>query len=87
MLPESNDNELKDYVTVEGQVSQVMTGSCYQVFVEINDRSFYINALLSGRLRVRKVRVVQGDKVMVEINVLGLESDTNPTTGRIIQRL
>lgn len=60
-------SESGDYVTVVGKVLKI-TSEKYEVSVQIKDRTFHVSASLSGRLKVNKIRVVQGDSVMVQIS-------------------
>jgi len=60
-------SESGDYATVVGKVLKI-TSEKYEVSVQIEDTTFHVSASLSGRLKVNKIRVVQGDSVMVQIS-------------------
>ena len=73
------------YLTLEGKVLKVQTGSRFQVLVEIQGKSFSVNAYLKGKLKMHKIRIVQGDIVVLEVLINDIMNGTN-INGRIIQR-
>jgi translation initiation factor IF-1 len=73
------------YLTVEGKVSKIQTGSRFEVSVEIQGTTFKVNAYLTGKLKMHKIRIVQGDIVVLEVLVSDLMNGTN-INGRIKQR-
>ncbi len=73
------------YLTLEGKVVKVQTGSRFQVLVEIQGKSFSVNAYLKGKLKMHKIRIVQGDVVVLEVLINDIMNGTN-INGRIIQR-
>jgi len=68
----------KDFIEVKGEVLEMMPGASFKVRLE-NDHE--ILAHLSGKMRMNKIRLSQGDKVRVEISPYDL------TKGRITFRL
>jgi len=74
-------------IVLEGTVTEAQRG---KFLVEIvkegkspgdDDRSFIITAHLAGKMRKHNIRIVQGDKVRVEVSPYDLQK------GRIIYRL
>jgi len=65
-------------MTVEGIVLEALPGATFKVKLE-DDRE--ILAYIAGKMRVRRIRVLPGDKVKVEL------SSPKDERGRIIWRL
>ena len=65
-------------MTIEGTVVEALPGATFKVRLE-DERE--IIAYISGRMRVRRVRVLPGDKVKIELASSGDER------GRIVWRL
>ncbi len=65
-------------MTTEGIVVEALPGATFKVKLE-DDRE--ILAYISGRMRVRRIRVLPGDKVKVEL------ASPNDERGRITWRL
>lgn len=80
-VEESSDG----YLTLEGKVVKVQTGSRFLVSVELQGKTFDVNAYLTGKLKMHKIRIVQGDVVVMEVLVSDIVNGTN-INGRIIQR-
>jgi translation initiation factor IF-1 len=79
--------ETKDgYVSVEGKVISVQTGSRFQVELEIQGKTFTVNAHLCGKLKMHKIRIVQFDIVILEVMLADLMSGCAILNGRIKQR-
>jgi translation initiation factor IF-1 len=68
----------KELVKVEGVVEETLPNTTFKVRLE-NDHT--ILAHISGRMRVNYIRLLTGDKVLVEMSPYDL------TKGRIVQRL
>jgi len=66
-------------VKKEGVVSEALPNTNFKVI--LNEDNKEVLAHLSGRMRLHYVRVLQGDKVIVEFG------EYDMTKGRIIQRL
>jgi len=66
-----------DAIEVEGEVIEVIRGANFKVKLP-NDH--IINAYLAGNLSVRKIRILEGDKVTVELSPYDLNR------GRIVWR-
>ena len=71
----SNDKEL---VRVEGVVEETLPSTTFRVKL---DNGHLILAHISGRMRVNYIRLLPGDRVLVEMSPYDL------TKGRITQRL
>ena len=65
-------------MTVEGIVLEALPGATFKVKLE-DERE--ILAYIAGKMRVRRIRVLPGDKVKVELSAPGDER------GRIVWRL
>ena len=63
---------------VEGTIRQVFVGDQYDVEL---DNAVRVNAYLSGRLRIHHIKLLLGDRVVVELSPYDL------TKGRVIRRL
>ena len=65
-------------VEVDGEVIEALGNGLYRVRLESGHE---ILAHLSGKMRMHYIRIIPGDRVLVEISVY------DPTKGRIIRRL
>lgn len=65
-------------IKVQGKIREVLPNGMFRVEIETGHN---ILAHLSGKLRIRYVKIVKGDKVTVEMSPYDL------TRGRIINRL
>lgn len=68
----------KELVKVEGVVEETLPNTTFQVRLANNH---VILAHISGRMRVNYIRLLTGDRVLVEMSPYDL------TKGRIVQRL
>lgn len=68
----------KDVIRLEGVVTETLPSTTFRVQLENEHK---ILAHISGRMRVHYIRLLPGDKVMVEMSPYDL------TKGRIIKRL
>ncbi len=68
----------EESIEVHGTVVDVLPNSMFRVKLEAGQQ---VLAHLSGRLRVRYVKIVKGDPVTVELSTYDL------TRGRIVRRL
>ena len=71
----ANDKEL---VKLEGVVTETLPSTTFRVKLDNNHE---ILAHISGRMRVNYIRLIPGDRVLVEMSPYDL------TKGRIVQRL
>lgn len=67
----------KDSVQVEGTVVENLPGTKYRVEL---DNGFRIVAHLSGKMRMNFIKVIPGDRVLIELSPYDL------TKGRIVYR-
>jgi translation initiation factor IF-1 len=65
-------------IELEGEVTEVLPGGMFRVQMPSNHQ---VLATLAGKLRRRRIRVVLGDTVKVEV------SPYDPTRGRITWRV
>jgi translation initiation factor IF-1 len=68
----------KDFLTVEGIVEELLPSATFRVILD-NGKS--VLAHLSGKMRIRRIRISQGDRVKLEVSPYDL------TKGRIVYRL
>jgi translation initiation factor IF-1 len=68
----------KELVKVEGVVEETLPNTNFKVRL---DNGHMILAHISGRMRVNYIRLLTGDRVLVEMSPYDL------TKGRIVQRL
>jgi len=68
----------KQLLTINGVVTEVLPGLTYKVKLE---NGFEIKTYLSGKMKMNKIRIIEGDKVKIEMSPYDL------TNGRITYRL
>lgn len=68
----------KELVKLEGEIEEVLPSTTFKVKL---DNGHSILAHISGRMRVNYIRLLPGDRVLVEMSPYDL------TKGRITQRL
>ena len=68
----------KDAIQLQGTVTENLPNTTFRVAVEGGHE---VLAHISGRMRVHRIRVLPGDRVVVELSAYDL------TRGRIVQRL
>lgn len=68
----------KDIIELTGTVAETLPNTTFRVEVE---GGHLVLAHLSGRMRVHRIRVLPGDRVVVQLSPYDL------TRGRIVQRL
>jgi len=66
-----------DVLSVEGTVREALPNAVFRVEL---DNGYKIMAHISGKMRMHYIKIVPGDRVMVEIN------SYDPTRGRITFR-
>ena len=66
-----------DVLAVEGTVKEALPNAVFRVEL---DNGYKIMAHISGKMRMHYIKIVPGDRVMVEIN------SYDPTRGRITFR-
>ena len=72
-----DDNETEDIETIEGRVVEALPSTLFRVE---SSKGQTLISYLGGRMRVHKIKVLVGDKVLVQIDPYGGK-------GRIIKRL
>jgi translation initiation factor IF-1 len=70
--------EDKQLLTINGVVTEVLPGLTYKVRLE---NGLEIKTYLSGKMKMNKIRIIEGDKVKIEMSPYDL------TNGRITYRL
>ena len=66
-----------DFIKMEAVVEDILPASHYAVRLE---NGILIRATVSGKMRINRIRILQGDRVTVEI------SPYDVTQGRIVYR-
>jgi translation initiation factor IF-1 len=69
----------EDMIEMTGMVNDVLPGNMFKVQVENTDH--VLVCYLGGKLKQHKIRVIQGDKVKIEVSPYDLNK------GRVIYRL
>lgn len=67
-------------IEVEGMVTQALPNAMFRVQVEVGGEKHDILATISGKMRKNYIRILPGDKVVVEVSPYDL------TRGRIVYR-
>jgi translation initiation factor IF-1 len=70
----------QEAVRVEGIVKDALPNAMFKVEINIGDRKHEVLAHISGKMRMHFIRILPGDKVVVEISPYDL------TRGRIVTR-
>ena len=68
----------EDVIEFEGVVAEVLPNTAFKVRLE---NGVLINAYISGRLRMNYIKILEGDKVKIEMSPYDL------TKGRITYRI
>ena len=68
----------EDFIELQGIVTDTLKGSKFKV--RLIDNDMVVTCTLSGRMRTNKIRILQGDKVTVELSPYDLKN------GRITYR-
>jgi translation initiation factor IF-1 len=71
-------SDSKELIKLEGIVEETLPSTTFKVKL---DNGHYILAHISGRMRVNYIRLIPGDRVLVEMSPYDL------TKGRITQRI
>ncbi len=66
-----------DYIEAEGIVTEALPNTTFKVQLE---NGYEILAHISGKLRMHYIKILPGDKVLLEISAY------DPTQGRIVWR-
>lgn len=72
------DKEIKDMVVVEGNVTEAFANAMFDVEL---DNGHILKCSLSGKIRMNKIRINPGDRVVVGISIY------DKSQGRILYRL
>ena len=70
----------QDAIRIEGVVKDALPNAMFKVEVEIGDKKHEVLAHVSGKMRMHFIRILPGDKVVVELSPYDL------TRGRIVTR-
>lgn len=72
--------DTKKVIEVEGVVIENLPNTKFLVEIEVGDKKHQITGYLSGKMRMNYIRILEGDKVKLEL------SPYDPTQGRITYR-
>jgi translation initiation factor IF-1 len=70
----------EDAIRVEGIVKDALPNAMFRVEIKIGENAHTVLAHVSGKMRMNFIRILPGDKVVVEISPYDL------TRGRIVTR-
>lgn len=70
----------KDIFEMEGEVYEVLPNQMYKVQL-LDNNEHIVMCYTGGRMRQNKIRIVQGDRVLIEMSPYDLEK------GRLVKRL
>lgn len=68
----------EEAIEFDGEVVNMLWGGKYLVRLDSNDME--VNAYASGKIKKNNIKIIEWDKVRVELN------EVDPTQGRIIYR-
>ncbi len=71
----------KNTIVLEGVVKETLPGGKFIVTVDFNGIKKDVEGYLSGKMRLHYIRLIEGDKVRVEM------SSYDPQRARIVYRL
>jgi len=71
----------QDKILVEGEVTEALPNAMFRVHLDSASEQESILAHLSGKMRVHYIKIIPGDRVVVELSPYDL------TRGRITRRL
>lgn len=78
MSKKNKSIDAKDFIEVKGEVIELMPAASFKVLL---DNGHEILAHLSGKMRMNRIRLLPGDKVLIQMSPYDL------TKGRITYRL
>ena len=70
----------QESIAVEGVIKEALPGARFRVIINLGGREHEVLAHVSGKMRMHFIRVLPGDKVLVELSPYDL------TRGRITFR-
>ncbi|MCA9376687.1 translation initiation factor IF-1 [Candidatus Nomurabacteria bacterium] len=70
----------KQVVEIDGVVKECLPDTKFLVEIEVNGRKHVVTGYLSGKMRMYYIRILEGDKVKVEM------TPYDPNQGRIVYR-
>lgn len=71
----------KDVVELEGYIEEALPNAQFRVQIGSNEKPHTILSHISGKIRMHYIKILPGDRVLVELSPYDL------TRGRIIRRL
>jgi len=72
--------DTKQVIEVEGVVKECLPNTKFLVEIKVGDKKHEVNGYLSGKMRMHYIRILEGDKVRMEL------SPYDTTQGRITYR-
>lgn len=68
-------------IKIEGIVEEALPGLLFRVKIKTNESEREVLAHLAGRLKINHIRIIPGDRVLIELSTL------EERRGRIVRRL
>ncbi len=79
-MPVKNKKSTQSVIQLEGVVSDILGNGLFKVCVLVGDTSNFLNCRCSGKMSNNRIKILQGDRVMIEASPYDL------TKGRITYR-
>lgn len=58
----------KDMIELDGTVTTALPGAKFIVDTKVGDNDYQINCTISGRLRKNFIRIMEGDRVTLQVS-------------------
>jgi len=75
-----SDKPKPEKIKAEGVVKETLPNAQFIIGIEVDGTPVDIRAHISGRIRMNFIKILQGDRVVVEL------TPYDPTLGRIVHR-
>jgi len=71
--PEDSGNEKEAGIEVEGVIAEALPNAMFRVEIPVGDQKKLVLAHVSGKMRQNYIRILPGDRVLVELSPYDLE--------------
>jgi translation initiation factor IF-1 len=71
--PEDSANEKEAGIEVEGVIAEALPNAMFRVEIPVGDQKKIVLAHVSGKIRQNYIRILPGDRVLVELSPYDLE--------------
>lgn len=78
--PPAEQADKEDGIQVEGKVTELLPNAMFRVEIPVGDQNKTVLAHIAGKMRQNYIRILMGDRVLVELSAYDLER------GRIVYR-